>query len=42
LGEAEALAKALDDRTQLGRLLAEKGRVLRATGDLDGAMAAGR
>ena len=42
LGEAEALARALDDRAQLGRVLAEMARVLRMTGDLDGAMAAGQ
>jgi tetratricopeptide (TPR) repeat protein len=42
LGEAEALAKALDDRARLGRVLAETARVLRQTGDLDSALAAGR
>jgi class 3 adenylate cyclase/tetratricopeptide (TPR) repeat protein len=40
LGEAEALARALDDRPRLGRVLARMARVLRTTGDLDGAMAA--
>jgi predicted ATPase len=42
LGEAEALARALDDRARLGRVLAEMARMLRLTGDLDGAMAAGQ
>jgi tetratricopeptide (TPR) repeat protein len=42
LGEAEFLARALDDRARLGRVLAPMAWVLRATGDLDGAMAAGR
>ena len=42
LGEAEALARALDDRARLGRVLAEMAQVLRITGDLDGAMAAGQ
>jgi predicted ATPase/class 3 adenylate cyclase len=42
LGKAEALARALDDRARLGRVLAEMARVLRLTGDLDGAMAAGQ
>ena len=42
LGEAEALARALDDRARLGRVLAGMARVLRMTGDPDGAMAAGR
>jgi tetratricopeptide (TPR) repeat protein len=42
LGEAEALARALDDRARLGRVLARMVRVLRLTGDLDGAMAAGQ
>jgi tetratricopeptide (TPR) repeat protein len=40
LSEAEALARALDDRTRLGRVLAERANVLRVTGDYDGAMAA--
>jgi class 3 adenylate cyclase/tetratricopeptide (TPR) repeat protein len=42
LGEAEALARTLDDRVRLGRVLAQRGSVLRVTGDLDGAIAAGR
>ena len=42
LGEAEALARALDDRARLGRVLAEMAHVLRITGDPDGAMAAGQ
>ena len=42
LGEAEALARALDDRARLGRVLAEMAQVLRITGDHDGAMAAGQ
>jgi tetratricopeptide (TPR) repeat protein len=40
LGEAEALARARDDRPRLGRVLAEMAKVLRVTGDHDGAMAA--
>src|SRR5262245_57324551 len=40
LGEAEALARALDDRARLGRVLARMGQALRLTGDFDGAMAA--
>jgi class 3 adenylate cyclase/tetratricopeptide (TPR) repeat protein len=42
LGEAEALARAHDDQARLGRVLAEMARVLRLTGDLNGAMAAGQ
>ena len=42
LGEAEALARALDDRARLGRVLAGMANVLRITGDHDGAMAAGQ
>jgi tetratricopeptide (TPR) repeat protein len=42
LGEAEALARALDDRARLGRVLAAMANVLRITGDPDGAIAAGR
>ena len=42
LGEAEALARALDDRARLGRVLARMAHVLRITGDHDGAMAAGQ
>jgi tetratricopeptide (TPR) repeat protein len=41
LGEAEALARALDDRARLGRVLVSMALVLRATGDLDGAMVVG-
>ena len=40
LGEAEALARALDDRARLGRVLAGMTGVLRVTGDHDGALAA--
>jgi tetratricopeptide (TPR) repeat protein len=42
LGEAEALARALNDRAQLGRVLARIAQVRRLTGDPDGAIAAGR
>jgi tetratricopeptide (TPR) repeat protein len=42
LGEAEALARALDDRARLGQVLAQMGRLRRITGDYDGAIAAGR
>ena len=42
LGEAEALARALDDRARLGRVLAGMADVLRMTGDPDGAIAAGQ
>ena len=42
LGEAEALARALDDRARLGRVLARMAHVLRMTGDHDGAIAAGQ
>jgi tetratricopeptide (TPR) repeat protein len=42
LGEAETRARALDDRTRLGRVLAQMASVLRITGDYDGAMAAGQ
>ena len=42
LGEAEALARALDDRARLVRVLATMARVLRVTGDFYGAIAAGR
>jgi hypothetical protein len=41
-GEAEALARTLDDRARLGRVLAKMAQVLRVTGDFDSAMAAGR
>jgi tetratricopeptide (TPR) repeat protein len=42
LGEAEVLARTLDDRARLGRVLARMSRILRMTGDHDGAIAAGR
>jgi len=42
LGEAEALARALDDRARLGRVLLWVATVLRQTGDPDGAIAAGQ
>jgi tetratricopeptide (TPR) repeat protein len=42
LGEAEALARALDDRPRLGWVLAQMAYALRETGDPDGAMAAGQ
>jgi DNA-binding winged helix-turn-helix (wHTH) protein/class 3 adenylate cyclase/tetratricopeptide (TPR) repeat protein len=42
LSEAEALARALDDRAWLGRVLARMAMVLRNTRDLNGAMAAGQ
>jgi tetratricopeptide (TPR) repeat protein len=42
LGEAEALARALDDRPRLGRVLAGMAIVLRIMGDHNGALAAGR
>ena len=42
LGEAEALARALDDQARLGRVLARIAQERRITGDADGAMAAGR
>ncbi|HEY7491717.1 MAG TPA: AAA family ATPase [Candidatus Tectomicrobia bacterium] len=38
LGEAEALARALDDRARLGRVLTRMAFVLRATGDPAGAI----
>jgi tetratricopeptide (TPR) repeat protein len=40
--EAEALARALDDRVRLGRVLNTMTTVYRITGDLDGALAAGQ
>jgi class 3 adenylate cyclase/tetratricopeptide (TPR) repeat protein len=40
LGEAEALARALNDRARLGQVLARLARVRRVIGDPDGAMAA--
>ena len=42
LSEAEALASALDDRARPARVLAQVTAVLRVTGDLDGAITAGR
>jgi tetratricopeptide (TPR) repeat protein len=42
LGEAEALARALDDRARLGRVLARMAIILRITGAPDGTMAAGQ
>jgi tetratricopeptide (TPR) repeat protein len=42
LHEAEALARVLDDRARLGRVLAQMVGVLRITGDLDDAIVAGR
>jgi tetratricopeptide (TPR) repeat protein len=42
LGDAEALATGLNDRSRLGLVLAEMARVLRQTGDSDGAIAAGQ
>ena len=40
LGEAEARARALDDRARLGRVLAQRAQAHRTTGDLDDAIAA--
>jgi class 3 adenylate cyclase/tetratricopeptide (TPR) repeat protein len=42
LGEAEALARALDDRARLGWVLVRMAMVCRSTGDPDGAIAAGQ
>ena len=42
VGEAEALARTLDDRARLGQALARMASVRRLTGDHDGAMAAGQ
>ena len=42
LREAEALARALDDRARLGRVLALMASALMLTGDHDGAIAAGQ
>jgi tetratricopeptide (TPR) repeat protein len=42
LGEAEALARALDDGARLGRVLAQMAFLLVLTGPLDGALAAGQ
>jgi predicted ATPase len=42
LGEAESLARALDDRARLGHVLSALSRIRRLTGDHDGAIVAGR
>jgi tetratricopeptide (TPR) repeat protein len=42
LGEAEVLARALDHRARLGRVLASIAEVLRVSGNANGAIAAGR
>jgi DNA-binding NtrC family response regulator/tetratricopeptide (TPR) repeat protein len=42
LGEAEALARALDDRARLVQVLAKMAQLRRITGDRDGAIATGR
>jgi tetratricopeptide (TPR) repeat protein len=42
LGEAETLARALNDRARLGQVLAELAHVRMVTGDNDGAMTAGQ
>jgi tetratricopeptide (TPR) repeat protein len=42
LGEAESLARALNDRARLGHVLSAMSRILRLTGDTDGAIVAGR
>jgi tetratricopeptide (TPR) repeat protein len=42
LGEAEVLARALDDRARQGRVLAGMTFALRATGDADGTVSAGQ
>jgi class 3 adenylate cyclase/tetratricopeptide (TPR) repeat protein len=42
LREAEALARTLDDRSRLGRVLSEMSSALWQTGDPDGAIAVGR
>jgi class 3 adenylate cyclase/tetratricopeptide (TPR) repeat protein len=42
LGEAAALARALDDRTRLGRVLAQMVHVLKMRGDYDGGITAGQ
>jgi tetratricopeptide (TPR) repeat protein len=42
LGEAEALARGLDDRARLGRVLSGRANAIRQTGDPDGAIAAGQ
>jgi tetratricopeptide (TPR) repeat protein len=42
LREAEALSRALDDQSWLGRVLAEMARAFRLTGDYEGAVAVGQ
>ena len=42
LSEVEVLARALDDRARLGRVLAQMAQTRGTTGDLDGAIAAGQ
>jgi class 3 adenylate cyclase/tetratricopeptide (TPR) repeat protein len=42
LGETETLARALDDRARLARVLAQMANARRQTGDPDGAMVAGQ
>jgi tetratricopeptide (TPR) repeat protein len=42
LGEAEALARALDDRVRLARVLAQTGHIRRGAGGHDGAIAVGQ
>jgi tetratricopeptide (TPR) repeat protein len=42
LGEAEARARALNDRARLGLVLAEMAAILRVTGDHDGAIVVGQ
>jgi hypothetical protein len=42
LGEAKGLARGLDDRARLGRVLAEMVSALRLRGDYDGGIATGR
>jgi len=42
LGEAESLARALDNQAHLGWVLAQMAAARRMTGDLDGAIAAGQ
>jgi predicted ATPase len=42
LGEAEALARTLNDRARQGRVLIRMANALRETGELDGAIAAGQ
>jgi tetratricopeptide (TPR) repeat protein len=42
LGEAEVVARVLEDQARLGQVLARRSRVLRMTGDYDGAIASGQ